>query len=237
MKSSIAHNCRTCPALCAQTFCNRCGDLLKRVEEVSFTSIYSRKTELFAEGGAPHHVFVLCTGRVKISTSSKMGKTIITRLAEPGDVLGLNAVISNRAYGATGEMMTKGQVKRIPRDVLLELMRDHDEVALAAAEQLSRSYFSAHEAVRSLGLSNHPLERLAKFLLSCATSTSEPAFGSDAQVFEVPLTHQEIGEFIGSTRETVSKLFSQLRRNRLVETRGPALAITNRLELEKIVPF
>jgi CRP/FNR family transcriptional regulator, cyclic AMP receptor protein len=237
MKSHIAQNCSTCPSLSAHAFCSRCGDLLKRVEEVSCTSIYRRKTELFAEGDAPRRVFVLCTGKVKISTSSKMGKSIITRIVEPGDVLGLNAMVSNRAYGATAEMMITGQVKRIPRYSLLRFIRDNEKVALAVAEQLSRSYFPVHEAVRSLGLTSHPVERLAKFLLSLSTSTSEHAFGSDAQVFEVPLTHQEIGDMIGASRETVSKLFSQLRRNRLVETRGPALAITNRFELEKMVPF
>jgi CRP/FNR family transcriptional regulator, cyclic AMP receptor protein len=222
MKSHIAQNCSTCPSVSAQAFCCRCGDLLRRIEAVTCTSLYRGKTGLFAEGDAPRHVFILCTGKVKISTSSKLGKSIITRIAEPGDVLGLNAVVSNRAYGATAEMMTTGQVKRIPRHSLLRLMRDHEEVALAVAEQLSRSYFPVHEAMRSLGLTSHPVERLAKFLLSFSTNTSEHAFGSDAQVFEVPFTHQEIGDMIGASRETVSKLFSHLRRSRVVETRGPA---------------
>ena len=165
-----------------------------------------------------------------------LGKTIITRLAERGDVLGLNAVVSSRPYGATAEMMTCGQVDFIARDFLLRLMRQNDDFALLVTEQLSASYYPLHDVLRSLGLAIHPVERLAKLLLSWTSAGHESTSRNDHS-FKLPLTHQEIADRIGSTRETVSKLFSELKRKNLLRSEGRELTIMNRLELQRIVQF
>lgn len=212
------------------------SDLVQFTARVSSTTLYDRKTKLFVEGEKPRGVFVLRTGRAKLSTCSMLGKTIITRVADPGEALGLSAVISGHPYRATAEMMADGQVILIPRNSLLGLMKEHHEIALAVAEQLSASYYSLHDTLRSLGLATHPMERLAKLLLSWAIARNESTSIGDHS-FKLPLTHQEIADTIGSTRETVSKLFSELRRNRLLRSERGELAIVNRPELEQIVQF
>ncbi len=211
-------------------------DLADLVVSVSVTSIYRRKARLFIEGQKPSGVFILRTGKAKLTTCSIFGKTIITRFADPGDVLGLNAAVSGRPYGATAEMMANGQVDFIPQDCLLRLMRERGDFALVVAEQLSASYYPLHDVVRSLGLAAHPVERLAKLLLSWTSTGSDDASGSD-HVFKLPLTHQEIADSIGSTRETVSKLFSELRQKHLLRSEGGELTIMNLLELQRIVQF
>ena len=69
---------------------------------------------LFIEGQLSRGVFVLCHGKAKLSTTSREGKTIITKISDSGDVLGLNAVISNVPYEVTAEMMEPGQANFIP---------------------------------------------------------------------------------------------------------------------------
>jgi len=115
-------------------------------------------------------------------------------------------------------------------------MREHHDFAIAVAQQLSANYYSLHDAVRSLGLATHPVERLAKLLLSWTSIGNEDISRRDDS-FKLPLTHQEIADSIGSTRETVSKLFSELRRKHLLRSEGGALTIMNRLELQRIVRF
>jgi CRP-like cAMP-binding protein len=203
---------------------------------VTVTADYRRKTKLFVEGQKPRGVFILRTGKAKLTTCSTLGKTIITRFADPGDVLGLNAVVSSRPYGATAEMMANGQVDFIPQNCLLRLMREHDDFVLIVADQLSASYYPLHDVVRSLGLATHPVERLAKLLLSWTNAGTNDADSAD-HAFKLPLTHQEIADRIGSTRETVSKLFSELRRKQLLRSEGGELTIMNRLELQRIVQF
>jgi CRP/FNR family cyclic AMP-dependent transcriptional regulator len=238
MKSRQAlHACSTCSLASANAFCSTIRDLGDRIDCASSTSICRRKTTLFVEGQRPRGVFIICTGRAKLSTSSSSGKTIITRISEAGDALGLNAVVSGRAYSVTAEMMETGQTKFISRDPFLGLMKEHGQIAITVAEHLSRRYYPVHEVIRTLGLGTHPAERLAKFLLSWTDRPGTDFDSPCSEPLKLSLTHQEIADSIGATRETVSKLFGELRKRRLVDSKGTALAITNRLELESMVQF
>ena len=229
---NILDNCFTCPVREEHLFCNLSVQGGQRLNEIKSTAVYPKNAMLFIEGQQPRGVFVLCTGKVKLSTSSREGKTIITKISESGDVLGLNAVVSNRPYEVTAEMMEPGQANFIARDAFLQFLKDHGEVALRVAEQLSRNYYTAYEEIRTLGLANSPSEKFAKLLLSW-TAKSTPGNGAD-QV-KLTLTHEEIAEIIGTTRETVSRLFSEFKKKQLLQLKGSTLVIRNRPALEKIV--
>jgi len=187
---------------------------------------------LFIEGQQPRGVFVLCAGRAKLFTSSTEGKTIITKVSEAGDVLGLNATISSRPYEVTAEMVEPGQANFIARDAFLQFLREHGEVALRVAEQLSRNYYSAYEEIRTLGLTTSPAEKFAKLLLSWNTDVGQ---SPGPVAMRLTLTHEEIGEMIGTTRETVSRLFAEFKKKQLVQLKGSTLIIRNKTALEKMV--
>lgn len=229
---NILDNCLTCPVRGEHLFCNLSAQAGQRLNEIKSTAVYPKGAMLFIEGQQPRGVFVLCTGKAKLSTSSREGKTIITKISEPGDVLGLNAVVSNRPYEVTAEMMEPGQANFVPRDSLMHLLKDHPEVAVRIAQQLSRNYYTAYEEIRTLGLAVSPSEKFAKLLLSWSTKSS----GDDgtAQV-KMTLTHEEIAEIIGTTRETVSRLFSEFKKKQLMQLKGATLVIRSRVALEKIV--
>src|ERR1700680_3505525 len=92
---NILDNCLTCPVREEHLFCNLPVQAVQKLNEIKSTAIYPKTAMLFIEGQQPRGVFVLCTGKAKLSTSSREGKTIITKVSEPGEVLGLNATISN----------------------------------------------------------------------------------------------------------------------------------------------
>jgi CRP/FNR family transcriptional regulator, cyclic AMP receptor protein len=229
---NILDNCVTCPKRGEHLFCNLFGQAIQRLNEIKATAVYPKGTMLFIEGQQPRGVFVLCAGKVKLSTSSRDGKTIITKISESGDLLGLNAVISNRPYEVTAEMMEPGQANFIPRDSFLLLLKDFPEVAVRVAEQLSRNYYTAYEEIRTLGLAASPSEKFAKFLLAW-TVKATPVDG--ATQVKLTLTHEEIAETIGTTRETVSRLFSEFKKRQLLQLKGSTLVIRSRPSLEKIV--
>jgi len=230
---NILDNCLTCPVREEHLFCNLSIHAGQRLNEIKSTAVYPKGAMLFIEGQQPRGVFVLCAGKAKLSTSSREGKTIITKLSEAGDVLGLNSVISNRPYEVTAEMMEPGQANFIPRDSLLQFLRDHGEVALRVAEQLSRNYYTAYEEIRTLGLATSPSEKFAKLLLSWSPRSANND-GAGTQM-KLTLTHEEIAEIIGTTRETVSRLFSEFKRKQLLQLKRSTLIIRNRPALEKIV--
>jgi len=228
---NILDNCLACPVREEHLFCNLPVAAVQRLNEIKSTAMYPRSAMLFIEGQQPRGVFVLCTGKVKLSTSSTEGKTIITKISEAGDVLGLNATISNRPYEVTAEMIEPGQANFITRDALLHFLREYGEVALRVAEQLSRNYYTAYEEIRTLGLTASPAERFAKLLLEWSNKGTN---GDSVQV-KVTLTHEEIGQLIGTTRETVSRLFSDFKKRQLLQLKGATLVIRNKSALEKMI--
>lgn len=228
---NILDNCLNCPVREEHLFCNLSAAALQKLNEIKSTAVYPKSAVLFIEGQQPRGVFVLCTGKAKLSTSSSEGKTLITKISQAGDVLGLNAAISNHPYEITAEMIEPGQANFIPRDALLQFLKQHGEVALRVAEQLSQNYYTAYQEIRTLGLTNSPAERFAKLLLSWYPDNQATG---EAQV-KLTLTHEEIAEMIGTTRETVSRLFSDFKKKHLLQVKGSTLVLRNKGSLEKLV--
>ena len=229
---TILDNCVTCPIREEHLFCNLSLPAVEKLNEIKSTAVYPKSAMLFIEGQQPRGVFVLCTGKAKLSTSSTEGKTIIIKISEPGDVLGLNATISNHPYEVTAEMIEPGQANFITRDALLHFLREHGEVALRVAEQLSQNYYTAYEEIRTLGLASSPSEKFAKLLLSWDSGKKQT---NGSKQIKLTLTHEEIAEMIGTTRETVSRLFSDFKKKQLLQLKGSNLVIRNKPALEKLV--
>ena len=225
---NILDDCLACPVREEHLFCNLSLPALQKLNEIKSTAVYPKSAVLFIEGQRPRGVFVLCAGKAKLSASSSEGKTIITKISEAGDVLGLNATISGRPYEVTAEMIEPGQANFIPREALLQFLRDHGEVAVRVAEQLSLNYYAAYEEIRTLGLTSSPAEKFAKLLLSWEASKT------NGQI-RLTLTHEEVAEMIGTTRETVSRLFSDFKKKQLLQIKGSSLTIRNKPALEKMV--
>jgi CRP/FNR family transcriptional regulator len=226
---NILDDCVACPVREEHLFCNLPLGIVQKLNDIKSTAIYPKSAVLFIEGQRPRGVFILCTGKAKLSTSSSEGKTIITKISEAGDVLGLNATVSNHPYEVTAEMIEPGQANFISRESLLQFLKEHGEVALRVAEQLSRNYYVAYEEIRTLGLATSPAEKFAKLLLAWDAEKN-----GDNQI-RLTLTHEEIAEMIGTTRETVSRLFSDFKKKQLVTIKGSSLVIRNKPGLEKLV--
>jgi CRP/FNR family transcriptional regulator, cyclic AMP receptor protein len=227
----ILDNCVSCPVKELRPFCNLPLPAAQRLHGIKSTAVYPKGTMLFIEGQHPRGVFVLCMGKAKLSTSSREGKTIITKIAEAGDVVGLNATISNVPYEVTAEMMEPGQANFIPREPLILMMSEFPEVALRITQQLSRNYFAAHEEIRTLGLATSS-ERFAKLLLQWSIKTTQDNGSSQ---IKLTLTQEEIAEVIGTTRETVARLFADFKRKQLLQVQGATLVIPSRFALEQMV--
>jgi CRP/FNR family transcriptional regulator, cyclic AMP receptor protein len=233
----IIESCLTCQLREDYLFCNLSPAATKALEEIKSTAAYPKGALLFVEGQEPRGVFVLCHGRAKLSTSSRDGKTLILRIAEAGEVLGLSATVSGRPYEVTAEMLEPSQANFISRNHFLNFLKQHGEAAVRVAEQLSSNYHTAYEEIRSLGLSHSASEKLARLLLEWATPRGTHATDKDRNEvrLKVTLTHEEIAQLIGTTRETVTRSFADLKKKRLLEVKGSTLVIRDRRGLEDIV--
>lgn len=230
---NIIESCLSCKFREDRLFCHLSPAALKQLSSIKSTAMYPKGALLFIEGQLPRGVFILCQGKAKLSTSSKDGKTIILKIAEPGEVLGLSATVSGRSYEVSVEMMEPAQANFIARDQFLSFLRDHGDAALRVAEQLSENYHSAYEEIRTLGLATSASEKLAKLLLDWSGDGGKGKKKVDK--VQVSLTHEEIAEMIGTSRETVSRLFSDFKKKQLLEVKGATLTIRNRAGLERMI--
>jgi CRP/FNR family transcriptional regulator, cyclic AMP receptor protein len=228
----IIENCVACPHKESRLFCNLAPPALQRLSEITSSATYPKGATLFVEGQPSRGLFVLCAGHVKLSTSSSDGRTLILRISEPGDLLGLPATISGRAYEVTADVIEPTQANFISRTDFLNFLRDHGEAALRVAQELSETYQAAFAEMRTIGLSHSAREKLARFVLDW--SAHHP---SDKGVikFNLTLTHEEIAQMIGASRETVTRLFADFKKNNLLQIKGSSVTIKNKLGLERLL--
>jgi CRP/FNR family transcriptional regulator len=187
---------------------------------------------LFVAGQSPRGVFIICNGRVKLFGVAASGKSLVFRIAESGEIIGLPSTLSEKPYEVTAEALEPTQANFIRREEFLAFLSEHGEAALKVAEILSRIYYATCQEVRYLGLSTTAAEKLARFLLDLKP-TKGNQLGTDHLL--LTLTHEEIGGMIGTTRETVSRLFANFRRKRLIEIHGSTLVLTNKEALESLL--
>jgi len=228
----IIDNCQTCQMRPERLFCDLSTEVLQAFEAIKCATAYPKGAVLFVEGQTPCGVFILCKGRVKMSACAGGGKVLIVRIAEPGEVLGLSAVLSGKAYELTAETAESCKVNFVQRNNYLRFLREHPDACFKVAEQLSEKYRVACDEVRSLGSSRTADQRLAKLLLNWSCRNRES--GKSEHALDLTLTQEEIGELIGTTRETVIRTFADLKRRHILEGKGPALVILDRFALIEI---
>jgi CRP/FNR family transcriptional regulator len=199
---------------------------------VKYASAYPQGAVLFVEGQAPRGVYLICSGRIKLSTTSRDGKTLILRIAEQGEVLGLHATVSGKPYELTAETLQPCQLDFIRREDFLRFLQNHADACLNAAQHLSKNCQSAYEMIRSLGLSHSVSEKLARLLLEWSTDGDVTKEGIR---IKVSLTHEEIAQLIGTSRETVTRTLGEFRQKKLAQLRGSTLVILNKPALEHMI--
>jgi CRP/FNR family transcriptional regulator, cyclic AMP receptor protein len=227
----IIENCVTCPHREDRFFCNLPPAAVRRLSLITSASSYPKGATLFVEGQAARGVFILCAGRVKLSTSSIDGKTLIVRISDPGEVLGLPATVTGTPYELTADVIEPAQANFISRTDFLNFLREHGEVSLRVAQQLGETYHAAVAEMRSIGLSHSAAEKLARFLLDWCADHGE---GNAEIRANLTLTHEEIAQMIGASRETVTRLFADFKKKQLLQIKGSTLIVRNKAGLESL---
>jgi len=227
----IMDNCATCAWKSGGYFCQVSSPVLKSFEAAKFTSTYPAGAVLFVEGQTPRGVYLLCKGRVKLAMTSMDGKSIILRIVEAGELIGVNSAIMGKPYELTAETLEPCQVNFLNRDAFLKLIRDHREISENVTKQLSSDYGAACVQIRSLGLARTASEKIARFLLEWSAKGRETNQGLR---MNLPLTHEEIAEVVGVSRETVTRTLSELKSKSLISVKGPAFVIRDKHALETL---
>ena len=187
---------------------------------------------LFSQGQEATGIHILKSGQVKLTTSSQRGRTFILKIAEPGEILGLHNCFSGEPYEITAEALQPCQLNFVRREHLLGVLAHDPDAQFAVTERMSRQCHYAYEVIQSLASSNGVSERMARLLLELTTEAKPTPHGLRIML---GLTHEEIGQMIGASRETVTRVLKHFRKEKIAVLRGSTLLVLDRPALESMI--
>jgi len=226
----LVEDCLSC-TLCSESFfCHLPKPVMEAFQLLKFTIGYPEGATLFVEGQTCRGIYILCRGRVKLSASSKEGRTLILKVAQPGEVLGLNATMSGLPHETTAEAGQPCQLNFVKSDDFLKFLAQHGEACVHAALHLSRECQQAYQQLRSFAMSSSA-QRIARLILDWSHGDSGLAA---AHGIKVALTHDEIGQIIGMSRETVTRTLATFRKQHIAELHGSTLLIQDMTAIHQL---
>jgi CRP/FNR family transcriptional regulator, cyclic AMP receptor protein len=144
----------------------------------------------------------------------------------------LHAIVAGKAYEVTVETLQPSQLTFVGRTDFLRFLKDHGEACLHAAQHIGRDCQDAYRVIRSLGLSHTVSGRVAKFLLE---SAADGKTSNGSVRVKLLLTHEDISQRVGTSRETITRTLSEFKKRDIVELRHSTLIIHNKSALERMV--
>ena len=172
---------------------------------------------------------------MKESIASTTGKTAIVRVAGPGEILGLSAMLASDTYESSAESLQPSHADFMRKASFLRQLNTSPELAKMAATQLSRNCNQAYDSIRCVSFSASVPQRVAWLLLHWVEH--QPIDGNSNTVgirIRVTFTHEEMAQFVGTTRETVSRALAEFRRRKWLSVRGSVWTIANEGEIRRM---
>jgi CRP/FNR family cyclic AMP-dependent transcriptional regulator len=198
----------------------------------NLNSLHPPGRVLFEEGEPARGVYLLRSGSASVFTSSTDGRVLILRIARAGDLLGLNSVLRESAYDSTVKILEAARTDFISRGEFIDLMDQSKSVNRAVLAILSKELADFGERAKSLLLSQTTSSRLAKLLLEWSLESEAVEVGFVR--IEKRFTHEQIAQMIGSSRETVTRLFAAFRKNQLIRVTPAGISIVDATALENM---
>ena len=204
-------------------FCSLDNPVLAELELASSADIFPTHCDLFLQGEDAIALYLVCGGYLKLTAGRTNERQMVIRIAGPGSILGLYAVLSHGEYEVSAKALTPVQIRSFKRGKFLDFLSSHKEVQRQAMQNMCQEYRFALEGACRVGLSTVS-GRIGHLLLDLARqiggSHLGPKFG-----FPLLLTHEEIASMVCSTRETVTRTLSQFRKDGWISVEGSEVAI------------
>jgi CRP/FNR family transcriptional regulator len=198
----------------------------------NLNSVHLRGTILFAEGETSRGVYMLRSGRATVSISSSEGRVVMLRVAQAGDVLGLNSVLQNAPYDTTVKTLELCRTDFISRADLMDLVQQSEAGAKVILNLVSQELGELTNRAKLLLLPQTVIGRLAKLLLEWTKTNGSD--GAEVARLDRAFTHEELAQMICSSRETVTRLLTTLTKESIIRVTPGSILIRDRLALEKM---
>jgi CRP/FNR family transcriptional regulator, polysaccharide utilization system transcription regulator len=222
-------------------FCDKCsletGSLFRYLnkEEVDMINFekefrqFKRGDILYNEGSRISGFYCIHTGIIKVFKTGLDGKEQIIRFAKPGDIIAYRSVLSNEVACTSARVIEDCQVCFIPAEILISMVKSNPSYALEILKLACHELGEANSFITDIAQKT-VRERLAEILLLLLND-----FGLDEENYlQISLTREELANIVGTATESVIRLLSEFKTDKLVELNGRKIKILNRKGLEKI---
>ncbi|MDP8256435.1 MAG: Crp/Fnr family transcriptional regulator [Candidatus Alcyoniella australis] len=214
----------------SSVFSNFTGDV-KEVERITHIGSAKRNQMIYMPDDPGTELYFLKAGRVKICKITEDGREIILNLVKPGDVFGEMAVISEGKRENFAEIQENVIYYYIKRLDLIALMKSRPEVAIRLAKMIGERRLEAERNMESF-LYKGVRERLASLLIKLAKDYGiKDARGN---MLRIKITHQDLANLIGSSRETVSLTMGDFRKEGVIDINDRKIIIKDEMGLARI---
>ncbi len=224
--------CKVCPYRQDSVFSQLSEAKLDEFCDLKLVNHYKKAQRIFYEGEPNLGLYILCSGKVKLSRSSKLGHKQIMDIAGPCGLLGEKDLFLKNRRTVTAEAMQDCVVCFVKKEAFLEFLRQSPEVAVKMFEQLSTELDQAEEKIEALTVMDVK-KRLATLLLRLAAQYGKEM--PNGKLIEIALTREEMAEMVGATQETVIRALSGFRRERLIKDCDRQILLINEERLKRMV--
>ncbi len=179
---------------------------------------------IYFAGDPAQRLYVVASGKVKISRHTLAGQDVVLDLLAPGDFFGSLAVLGDATYPDTAQAQTGVCALGVDAQEFQQVLLQSPAVAVAVLQVMAQRLQTAHETIRQLSV--FPVERrIAAVLLKLGEKLGEPH--DEGLLIQTPLTRQDLADMAGTTVESASRVMSQFQKRGLIRSGRQWVAITD----------
>jgi CRP/FNR family cyclic AMP-dependent transcriptional regulator len=206
-------------------------ETLAELDSIAERVEYPDGTTLMRQGDPPYRVKILYEGRAKITTSSQDGKTLLLNITGAGAILGLVSAIRRIKYEMTAEAHGPCVVNEMHYQEFLDFLLRHRNANWRVMQMLAEENRDLMVNARRVALSGSVAGNVAKLLLDWGATMSD---GLQRKRYNLGLTHQEIAEMVGTTRESVTRALANFRHDGWIRVHGASVEILQEDKMKRI---
>jgi CRP/FNR family cyclic AMP-dependent transcriptional regulator len=195
---------------------------LDELKTMMVTRVFPKNSIIINEGDENQSLYILESGRVKVYLSDENGREIVLSTQGPGEYFGEMALLDDATRSASVLTLEESKIRMINKADFEKILRQKPEIALGVIKDLIRRLRQSTESVRSLALMD-VYGRVARLLLSLSEENNGYLTVTEK------LTHQDIADRVGSSREMISRIFKDLKQGGYIEVEDKRITIKDKL--------
>ena len=224
----VERECKHCPNKTLTCFMNLPLEDIESLSINKYCKAFKKGQIIYHEGQKPGGVFCMYEGKVKIYRLGLDGKEHIVRFAIPGDLFGLQGLISGSEYSTSSTSIEDSVVCMIPKQIFFRIIIKYPEISQQIMVMLSQMVEVAENKL--LSIAQKPVrERVAETLIALHNM-----FNKDQQDIDINLTRYDLANIVGTATETVIRLLAEFKDENLIYINGRKIAIQDFEGLKKI---